>query len=285
MAKSSELAPKTQSVPSLDRALAIFEHLSASKNGMTLQELVQSTGLPRSSIHCLLLTLQRHGYVHRNGRTSRYMFGLKIFSLANAALSGVKLREQAAPFLVPVVRKTGLTTHLAIREQHEIVLISKYENPGTFRLATWLGKRMEAHCTGLGKAMIAHMPEAELEQMIRSRGLPRHNESTIVSVTRLKAELARIRKQGFALDDEEDEVGLRCIGAPVFDDTGRAVAAVSIAGTVLQITPQNLKDLAAPVMEAAASISRVLGYTPDSGPGKLINSERSTPSTVTRASV
>src|SRR4051794_21999569 len=107
-----EVAPKTQSVPSLDRALIIFEFLSASKNGMTLQELVQATSLPRSSVHCLLLTLKRQGYVPHNDRTSRYLLGLKFFNLANAALSGVKLREQAAPFLVTVLRKTGLTTHL-----------------------------------------------------------------------------------------------------------------------------------------------------------------------------
>jgi DNA-binding IclR family transcriptional regulator len=256
----TELAPKTQSVPSLHRALAIFEFLSSSKSGMTLQELVHATALPRSSVHCLLLTLQRQGYVHHNDRTSRYMLGLKFFSLANAALSGVKLREQAAPFLVNVLRKTGLTTHLAIREQHEIVLIAKYETPGMFRLATWLGKRMEAHCTGLGKAMLAHMPEAQLEEMLRSRGLPRHNENTIVSTPKVKEELARVRSQGYALDDEEDEVGLRCIGVPVFDETGQAVAAISVAGTILQITRENTRELAAIVMEAAESLSRCLGY-------------------------
>ncbi len=256
----TELAPKTQSVPSLDRALTIFEFLSASKSGMTLQEIVQATALPRSSVHCLLLTLQRQGYVHRNDRTSRYMLGLKFFSLANAALSGVKLRETAAPFLVNVLRKTGLTTHLAIREQHEIVLIAKYETPGMFRLATWLGKRMEAHCTGLGKAMMAHMPEAELEEMLHHRGLPRHNENTIVSIAKVKDELARVRKQGYAVDDEEDEVGLRCIGVPVFDESGQAVAAISVAGTVLQITTENIKELAATVVEAADSLSRSLGH-------------------------
>lgn len=252
------LAPNTQSVPSLDRALSIFELLSASKNGMTLQELVQATGVPRSSIHCLLLTLQRHSYIHRNDRTSRYMFGLKIFGLANAAISGVKLREQAAPSLVTLLKQTGLTTHLAIREHHEIVLVSKLETPGMPRLATWLGKRMEAHCTGLGKAMIAHMPETELEELVRSRGLPRHNESTIVSLNKLKEELGRIRQLGYALDDEEDEVGLRCIGAPVFDAAGQAVAAVSVAGSTAQITPQNLKHLAPSVLEAASHISNSL---------------------------
>lgn len=250
---------RTASVPAVGRALAIFELLARSKGGLTLAELTRRLSLPKSSTHCLLLTLERCGYLRRNESTSRYMFGLKLFSLANMAVSGIKLREQAAPFLRSLMEKTGLTVHLAILEQNEAVLIEKVEPPGSFKLATWLGKRMEAHCTSTGKALIAFLPETELDRLIREHGLPRHNENTIGRARRLKEHLAQVRSLGYAVDDEEDELGFRCVGSPIFDSSGYVIAAVSVCGTTEQIRPENLPTLAAEVKLTASQISRVLG--------------------------
>ncbi len=252
----------TQSVPALEKALLILEMLASSRAGLSLPEIVKKSGLPKSSVHCLLVTLQRQEYLHRNENTGRYMFGLKLFSLANMALSGLKLREQAAPHLYSLMQQTRLTAHMAILEKNEAVLIAKVDCPVVFRLATWLGKRMEVHCTGLGKALIANLPEERLNELLREHGLPRHNENTIASPKRLKEDLANAAKRGYAIDDEEDEIGLRCIGAPVFDHTGAVIAAISIAGTTTQITGENVHDLAQRVKGAAASISRILGYEP-----------------------
>ena len=154
--------------------------------------------------------------------------------------------------------RTRLTVHLAMMEQGEAVLIEKVEPPNVYKLATWLGKRMDVHCTALGKALIAHLPEEEVEVLVRDRGLPRHNDNTICSLRRLKDELARIRKTGYGIDDEEDEVGARCIGAPVFDAEGRVIAAVSVSGTTAQITSDNLAAVAEQVKECAATITAVL---------------------------
>ncbi|MDW8256437.1 MAG: IclR family transcriptional regulator, partial [Acidobacteriota bacterium] len=227
-------AVKTQSVPAVERALTLLEVLAESKRGYTLSELARLLRLPRSSTHCLLLTLERRGYLHRNEQTGRYMFGLKLLGLANKALSRIELRERAAPYLQALMQQTGLTVHLAILDRGEAVLVEKVEPPGLLRLATWIGKRMDIHCTGVGKALLAYLPEEEIERLIRERGLPRHNENTIASPKRLREELARIRAQGYSLDDEEDEVGLRCLGAPIFDHTGRVVASISVAGTIAQ---------------------------------------------------
>jgi DNA-binding IclR family transcriptional regulator len=256
------IAQLTQSVPALERALTILEMLANSRTGLTLPDIVRQSGLPKSSVHCLLLTLQRRGYLHRNEKTSRYMFGLKLFSLANTAISGLKLREEAAPFLRSLVEKTGLTVHMAILEQDEAVLISKVEPQEISRLATWLGKRMDVHCTGLGKALIAQLPEEELSRLIKAHGLPRHNENTVASIRKLRENLAQVVRLGYSIDDEEDEIGLRCIGAPVFNHEAVAIAAVSIAGTIEQVTANNLSVLAENVKQTAASISRVLGYCP-----------------------
>lgn len=253
---------KTQSVPALDRALTILEVLAESKKGLSLSQLTRSLGWPKSSTHCLLLTLERRGYLHRNEQTGQYMFGLKLFGLANIALSGIELREQAAPFLQALMERTRLTVHMAILERDEAVLIDKVEPPGLFKLATWIGKRMDVHCTGVGKALIAYLPEEELDRLIKEHGLPRHNENTIVSPRRLKEALARIRQLGYSVDDEEDELGLRCIGAPIFNREGQVIASISVAGTTAQIHLENLGKSAQQVKQTALAISRQLGFYP-----------------------
>ncbi len=248
---------KTPSVPAVDKALSALELLAQSRTGLTLGELTRRLALPKSSVHCLLLTLERRGYLHRNEK-SRYLFGLKLFGLANMALSGIGLRERALPFLKALMARTRLTVHMAMLEQGEAVLVEKVEPPNVFRLATWLGKRMDVHCTGVGKALIAHLPEEEVERLVRDRGLPRHNDNTICSLRRLRDDLARIRKTGYAMDDEEDELGARCIGAPIFDGEGKVIAAVSASGTTVQVTSENMAAIAEQVKECAASITAVL---------------------------
>ncbi len=268
LARSGAAAPiqrtplATQSVPALTKALWILEMLASSRVGLSLPEIVKKTGLPKSSVHCILVTLQRQGYLFRNENTSRYMFGLKLFSLVNMAVSGLKLRQQAAPFLHRLTQQTGTTAHMAILEHNEAILIEKIDPVGAARKATWLGKRMEVHCTGIGKAIIAYLPQERLNELLEERPLPRHNENTIASPKRLKEDLAATAKRGYSIDDEEDEIGHRCIGVPVFDETGQVIGAISIAGTIAQITAENAQELAQRVKSAAASISRVLGYHP-----------------------
>lgn len=267
-------AIKTHSVPAVERTLTLLEILARSKRGLALSDIARNLRLPKSSTHCLLLTLERRGYLHRHEHTRRYLFGLKLFSLANMALAGIELREQAAPFLKALMEATGLTVHMAILERDEVVLVDKVEPPGLFKLATWIGKRMDAHCTGVGKALIAYLREADLDHLIKEHRLPRHNENTVASTRKLKEEVTRIRKLGYSVDNEEDEIGLRCIGAPVFDSVGQVVAAISIAGTTSQITEQNLSALAEKAKQAASAISQQIGFVPpatESLPTRLVD--------------
>ena len=249
---------KTPSVPALERTLAILELLAGSRAGLTLPEIAKELQLPKSSVHCLLITLERHCYLNRNERTSRYMFGSKLFSLGNMSLSGLRVRQVAAPHMHTLMKRVGLTVHLAVLEGYEAVLVEKAEPPGLFKLATWLGKRMDVHCTGLGKALIAHVPDEVLTQLVRERGLPRHNDNSISSLKKLKEELQRTREAGYGMDDEEDEIGHRCIGAPIVDEAGQVAAAISISGTILQVREDNSPALAKEVRHAAAAISKSL---------------------------
>jgi DNA-binding IclR family transcriptional regulator len=256
---------KTRSVPALERALSALEVLASSRHGLTLPELSAALKVPKSSAHSLLLTLERRGYLHRNAKTNRYLFGLQLFSLANMALAGIELREKAAPFLRALTGRSRLTAHLAVLDHHEAVLIDKAEPPGVFKLATWLGKRMELHCTSLGKAMLAYFTEEELEQVVRQRGMPRHNDNTIASAKRLRDELAKVRRNGYAIDDEEDEIGYRCIGAPIFDRAGKVIGSVSVSGSLEQVPPEMLPKIAEQVKQCGGSISAILGFEGSQG--------------------
>jgi DNA-binding IclR family transcriptional regulator len=252
---------RTRSVPVLVRSLTILELLANSSNGLTLPEVARKLHIPKSSTHCILLTLLRQEYVDRSERTRRYVLGQKLFSLVSHSLAGQRVREAAMPHLRQLMLATNLTVHMGVLDGSEAILVAKVDPPGVTGLATWLGRRMEVHCTGVGKALIAHLPPQELEQLLRSRTFPRHNENTIVSAKRLLQELESVRSLGYATDDEEDEVGYRCIGAPVFEH-GRAVAAVSVAGTVVQVTSENTKELVRRLSRTSEAIGNSLQSVP-----------------------
>jgi DNA-binding IclR family transcriptional regulator len=256
-------AARTRSAPAVDRALSILEMLATTGHGLTLPDLARRLDLPKSSVHCLLLTLERRGYLIRNECTGRYLFGLRLFGLAKLALCRIGLRERAAPFLRELMRRTHLTVHMAILEQDEAVVVEKFEPPGMLQLASFVGKRMELHCSGVGKALLAYLSEDELARLARQRGFVRYNENTITSVTRLRQEAARIRRVGYSFEDEEGEIGFRCIGCPIFDHSGAVTAAISLAGTTGQINAHNLDWLINEIRQTALAISRTLGYISD----------------------
>jgi DNA-binding IclR family transcriptional regulator len=253
-------ASKTPSVPALQRGLAILERISRSRRGLTFAQLTRYFDFPKSSVHTLVLTLEREGYLQREEVTGRYVTGLKLVHIAGMTLDSVVLRERATPMLRSLVSDTRMTAHLAVLERDEVTIVAKVDRPGVHRIATWVGKRMDAHCTSLGKCLIAHIAEEDVDRLIAERGLLRHNEYTIVSPTRLKQELARVRTIGYALDDQEEELGGRCIGAPVWNRDGRVVAAVSVSGNTERITADTIDDIAGRVRQTALAISRELGY-------------------------
>lgn len=242
--------------------MALLERLATSQNGLGLSELTRELSMPKSSTYGTLLTLERLGYLHRNQDTGRYMFGMKILSLSNMALNGLNLRKLATPYLRQLMNKTQLTVHMAIQEQHEAVIIEKADSPYTPKVETWVGKRMGIHCTAAGKALLSDWSEEDIDKLIRF-GLPRYNDNTIVSPKKLKKELSTVAKEGYALDDEEETIGSRCVGAPIRDQTGKVVAAVSVAGYKQQIHQDTFSSLVESVKETAALISEQLSHHPE----------------------
>jgi DNA-binding IclR family transcriptional regulator len=248
-------------VPGLAKGLAVLELLAQSRRGLTLSEVAHRLKLAKSTARNILLTLIESGYAAWSEETGRYFVASRLVEFGSRALCGLRLRVESGAPLRALSEATGLTVHLAIFEQDEVVLVERLVYPPAARIATWVGRHMEVHCTGVGKAILAHLPEPDIQRLIREHGLPRHNENTIISAPRLNLELERIRAQGFAMDDEEDELGFRCVAAPVFADDG-VTAAISAVGTTEQITPANLIQLAGAVKKSAAEISLIVQRKP-----------------------
>jgi len=230
-------------VPALDRALTLLECLAQSRRGFSVSELSRRLGLPKSSVHLILRTLERRGYLQRQAAGGRYRFGLKLVALGQQALDGMDLRDEARPVLASLARATGLTVHLGVLEQGEIVVIERIESSAPIRVVSWVGRRLPVHSTAAGKALMAFLPEED-------------GDRTIATVPELERELARVRQLGYAVCDEEHEPGVRAVGAPILDPQGHAVAAVSVVGTVAQVPREHLQELGRDVGAAAAEIAR-----------------------------
>lgn len=243
--------------------MKILELLAQSQRGLTLSDISRKLALPKSSTHVLIKTLELTGYLKNSKMNGKYCFGLRLVSLSNLALENLDLREQARPFLRDLMLRTGLTVHLAILEGAEAVIIEKIEAPGMLRLATWVGRRLDANSSGVGKALLAFAEDGNYTQRLTARPLARHNRNTITAPERLARELKKVRQLGYAFEDEEGEIGFRCIGVPIFDAANRATAAISVAGTTSQIFDERVKKLAASLKAAAVQISTQLQCNPD----------------------
>ena len=248
--------PVTASVSSVDRALTFLETLAKSNRGMTLADIARKLRLPKSSAHCILLTLERRGYIYRLPSTHRYLFGMRLLNLAQEALGRLELRARASGPLRQLLEHTQMTVHMAIYEDGEAVLVEKLEPPSAVKMASHIGRRLDLHCTGVGKALLAYLPDDEINRLRVSRIWARHNDNTIVFNNKLQAELEHIRKVGYSFDNEEDEIGFRCVGAPIFENDRTVIAAISVAGTTAQISGTTLDSLSRIVKDAADEISQ-----------------------------
>jgi DNA-binding IclR family transcriptional regulator len=242
----------------VERALAILEAIVNRSDGLTNSDISRRLGIPKSSASYILRILERRGYLRRNRENGKYRLGLKVLSLGRDVLAGLDIGKMALPALRWLAERTQLTVHLAVLDHGEAVYIEKVDAPGFIKMDTWVGKRMNVHSTSVGKALVAHLAKEEVEHILREYGLKKRTPKTITSVSRFLAELERVRREGYAMDDEENSLGVRCLGAPVFDSLGQVEASVGLSGTILQVNDANLPRLAGLVKEAARKISRQL---------------------------
>jgi IclR family transcriptional regulator, KDG regulon repressor len=242
----------------VERALTILEAAAQRREGLTNSEISRRLAIPKSSASYILRVLDRRGYLRRDAATGRYRLGLRLLSLGRDAQSSVDLAEIALPYMRALVEKIHMAVHLAVLDQGEAVYVEKVEAAGFFKVNTWVGRRMYLHSTSVGKALLAWMPTSEAEAILRQQGLKKRTPRTITSVPRLVSELERVRELGHSVDDEENSVGARCVGAPIFDSSGAVVAALGGSGTLSQTDDANLARIVEALKDAARKISRQL---------------------------
>jgi IclR family transcriptional regulator, KDG regulon repressor len=244
----------------VDRLFHILDALAEAKEEMGATEVAGCLNLHKSTVHRLLVTLERHRFVEKNPKSAKYKLGWRLFELGSVAVSRVDLHERAGPHLQSLVNKTGETAHLGIVSGNELLSIISVESTRSLRLPTTVGRRSPLYCTSQGKAILAFTPEPAASQMIRQLEFRSLTRNTITKVARFKEELARVRQCGYAIDNEEMEDDLRCVGAPVFDHSGQVIAAISIAGPTYRVGGGQLPRLIESVLSASRQLSEALGY-------------------------
>jgi DNA-binding IclR family transcriptional regulator len=249
---ATDFSPAT----AVERALNILEDIAHRPEGLSNSEISRKLAIPKSSASYILRTLERRGYLRRDAETGRYKLGLKILSLGGDAQSNLDIADVALPFLRSLVERVHLTAHLAVLDQGEAVYIEKVEAPGFFRVNTWVGRRMYLHSTSVGKALLAWLPKQEIEAIVRQQGMKKRTPKTIITMSRLLADLELVREQGYAVDDEENSLGARCLGAPISDAVGNVTAALGVSGTLTQVDEENLPKIVEALKETARRISR-----------------------------
>ncbi|MCG0278704.1 MAG: IclR family transcriptional regulator [Thermanaeromonas sp.] len=249
------------SVQVLERALKILEALAQEREGLGLNELSRRVGLHKSTAYRLLKTLKEYGYVDQDTyEHKKYTLGLKILELSGSLLEGLDVRKIARPYLEQLAAETQEVAHLVIPDGDEAVYVDKVEGNRTIRMYSRIGRRVPLHSTAVGKAILACLPWPEVERLLRDKGLRRFTSRTIADWTTLAHHLEQVRRQGYAVDDGENEEGIRCVGAAILDHRGSVVAALSISGSEMHITPDRIPYLGKLVREAAKEISRRMGF-------------------------
>lgn len=253
---------ETTRIRSVAKALMIINYLASSPREMPLAKIAAKLGLAKSTAHGLLATLKDFGYVEQSPFTGNYKLGIRLFEIGSIVANSWDVRATAAPYIQRLVDEIGETVHLVVLEKGEVLYIDKRESHQSLRIVSQVGMRLPAHCTGVGKALLAHLSRAELKKIIAAKGLPRFTANTITDVQKLERELQLVRERGYAVDNEEIMDSLRCVAAPIFDHNGGACAAISISGPVARLTGEAFERAAALVVQTAADISTALGYKP-----------------------
>jgi IclR family transcriptional regulator, KDG regulon repressor len=247
-------------VQSLDRAFDILEILSRERNGLALGEIGRRLDLPKSTVHRLLASLARRGYVERTAAAGPYRLGMAFIGLCSLHLNRLELKTEAQPLLQGLCARTGQTAYLAILQEREVVYIDKAETIDSLRKYSVIGERRPLHCTALGKALLMRARNAEIRRLLAGTTFAAHTPRTLGNLAALLADLEAARRRGWALDDREIEPTVRCVAAPVLDYSGGTIAAVSVSWDMRAHPNVKVTDVAALVMETADAISRRMGY-------------------------
>jgi len=239
---------------SIERAMAILELLSASANGKTLSQISDRLNIPRSTTHVLIVTLKRLGYVRQASTGHLFSLGAKAQMLAGGPIACMELASRARPHLVPLSEALGLTSYIAVLDGDQAMYIECCKGPG-IQIDVFPGKRANLHCTAAGNILLAGQRKEVIEGFLNDHALMRHTSKTIRNAEELRARLEQVRKQSYALEDEEQALGVRCLAVPLCDALRKVTGALGISGPLHEIHQENLAFLLACLKRTSAEIT------------------------------
>jgi DNA-binding IclR family transcriptional regulator len=248
-------------VQSLERALTILNKLSDYPEGIQIARLSEQVGLSKSTVHRLLATLANMNYVVKDTDSDKYKLGLQILFLSRNILNNNDIVHTSKPYLEKLSREINETVHLCIEDRGEIVYIDKIESNQTIRMFSRVGNRAPMYCTAVGKILYSGMESEYFEELVSKVNFIAKTEATITSPEELREEIDKIKKQKYALDNIENEEGIRCIAAPIYNHIGKIIASFSVSGPSNRVTMDRINDILIEKMrQTSLDISRNLGY-------------------------
>lgn len=251
-------------VKSADRALELLELFAEHPDGLTLTDVSECTGWPKSSSLALLRTLQQRDFLEIPGQTGRYRLGPRVAALGSAYLANINLAQEGADIVRGMSRACDETVHLAVLRGTDVLYVAKEEGGGHMRMVSMVGRMIPAHGTGVGKMLLASLPPEDLDRLYPvGRDLPRLTERTVTDRAAFVQRLARIREVGYATDSGESTVGVQCLAAPVLDINARVIAAMSISVPEPRFTEDRIPELFSVLVEGARKLSVRMGCPPE----------------------
>lgn len=262
--QDSHTVDKTDHVQSLVRAMQLLEHMADVGGGASISQLATVSGLPLPTIYRLLRTLVSEDYVRR-GPSRRYLLGPRLIRLGESA--GLVLGEVAKPYLKRLVEATGETANLARLDGDEVVYIGQAPSKHSVRMFTEVGRRLDAHCTGVGKVLLAQLSDSQVRAMMARTGMPAQTPATITDPEQLLAELRIVREQGYATDEGEQEVGVRCFAVAVVG--GSALMAISVSGPAGRMGNDARRKIVPAMLRVATEIAEATRSSSDKRRSRL----------------
>ena len=254
---------KQNSVRVLEKALTVLEHLSRIEQDIDLASLTQQLDMPKTTLLRLLNTLKKHNFVQQDERSRRYRLGWALIYLGKAANKVFDIVEFIHPYLEKLSRRSGETANLVFLDRNYAVYVDQVVSDNIIRGVPAVGSPLGLHCTAAGKVLLSCQSDDAISEILPQIELNALTDKTITDRQKLREELRRVAEQGWALDDEESELGGRCVAAPVFEKNGTLIASISVMGPANRVNPATIPALSALLLKTAREISQELGYRQD----------------------
>ncbi|HEY50391.1 MAG TPA: IclR family transcriptional regulator [Dehalococcoidia bacterium] len=244
----------------IQKALDILELFLDRDDEIGLAEIASLTGLNVSTAHRIVATLMKRGYLNQRQKRQKYSLSTKLLQFSHVLSKRMKIRDLAFPILDGLNKMVSESVNIAILDQNEAVYIEHIESNQNLRMFTQVGNRVPLHSTGVGKVFLAHMNDEQLEDFLNGKPLPSYTKNTITDVDKLKHELIIISEEGVGIDDEEREIGVKCIASPIKNSNGGVVAAISVSGPSARLSNKRVQEIKPLIKSCALEISRAMGY-------------------------